>query len=73
MADFPALDQSPDPSLALSQQFLNSIDLSDVPDIPQTDGTCSGSAEAAANAAANHWVRVHFEHAIVSFVLLHSY
>lgn len=56
VANFPPLDVTPDPSFGIGQQILAQVDLSDIPDIPVTDGTCAGSPTAAANAAANHWV-----------------
>lgn len=52
-AEYPALDVSPDPSLALSQQFLASVDQSKIPNIAITNGTCTGTP--GANAAANNW------------------
>ncbi|UZJ55235.1 hypothetical protein CBS101457_004555 [Exobasidium rhododendri] len=55
VADFPTLDVTPDPSFGIGQQILAAVDLSDIPDIPITDGTCAGSPTSAANAAANHW------------------
>lgn len=53
ISNFPALDKSPDPNLPLSKQFLAKYDLSSVPNIPLTNGTCAG--QAGANAAANRY------------------
>lgn len=53
ISQFPALDQIPDANLPMSQKFLSEIDLSDVPQIAQTDGTCAG--QPLADAAKNHW------------------
>ncbi|MCO5585407.1 hypothetical protein L7F22_039340 [Adiantum nelumboides] len=53
VSNFPALDKSPDPNLPLSQEFIKKYDLSSVPNIPITDGTCSG--QFGANAAANRY------------------
>lgn len=55
VANFPPLDEVPDPNFGISQQILAAVDLSDVPDIPVTDGTCSGSPSQAAAAQTNHW------------------
>jgi peptidoglycan/xylan/chitin deacetylase (PgdA/CDA1 family) len=55
VANFPTLDVTPDPSFGIGAQILASVDLSNVPDIPVTDGTCAGSPTNAANAEANHW------------------
>lgn len=39
----------------MSQQIINSVDLTGVPNIPPTTGGCQNDTTAAANAQANHW------------------
>lgn len=58
VANFPPLDMIPNPSFGMGAKILASVDLSDIPDIPTTDGTCAGSPSSAANAQKNHWVRI---------------
>ena len=57
IADFPPLDRIPPADFGMSAEILANVDLSGVPDIPLTDGTCAGSPMNAQNAQANHWVR----------------
>jgi peptidoglycan/xylan/chitin deacetylase (PgdA/CDA1 family) len=55
VANFPPLDVTPDPNFGIGQQILAAVDLSDIPDIPITDGSCAGSPASAAAAQQNHW------------------
>lgn len=53
ITNFPTLDQLPPADLAFSKQILASIDFSDVPKAPTTDGTCSGSPAALKSATSS--------------------